>query len=330
MNVLGIETSCDETAASVVRDGVSVLSNIISSTVDQHKKYGGIIPEIAARGHLEAIELVVGEAIRKSRISSAKIALVAVASQPGLPGGLLVGRSFARAFSFSLGVPLVEVDHILAHIYAPFLSVNSKQKKPKLPFIGLAVSGGHTSLIYFESFKKFKILGHTRDDAAGEAFDKVAKILGLSYPGGPEIDRLAKGLSNSNLRFKCARLPDTFDFSFSGIKTAVLYFVREKNIKRKSHRLTLGKRLTVEVARAFQNSVVDVLIEKSIAACKKKKVRDLIIGGGVAANSLLRRKLPLASKLAGINSHFAARCFCTDNAAMIAGLGYQMRPKVMS
>ncbi len=323
MNVLGIETSCDETAAAVVKDGKIVLSNIISSTLSLHRPYGGVIPEIAARGQLEAIDFVVKEALSQAKVNLKNIDLIALTSQPGLPGALLVGRAFAKALSFALNLPLLEVNHILAHVYAPFLEVKSKSLAPKFPLVGLVVSGGHTSLFYFKSFREFELLGQTRDDAAGEAFDKVAKILGLGYPGGPQIDRLAKKNKNVNLRFNCARLPDSFDFSFSGIKTAVLYFVQDWQSRKGRKKLPL--KLQVEIAKAFQDSVVDIIIAKSIAACKNKEVNNLVVGGGVAANSLLRKKMLAMALDEKIKAYFADQSFCMDNAAMVAGLGYQMR-----
>lgn len=323
MNVLGIETSCDETAAAVVRDGKIVLSNIISSTLSLHSRYGGVIPEIAARGQLEAIDFVAREALRKARVTLNSLDLIALASQPGLPGALLVGRAFAKAFSFSLNLPLLEVDHILAHIYAPFLNIKAKEDMPKFPLIGLVVSGGHTSLFYFKSFKEFKLLGQTRDDAIGEAFDKVAKILGLGYPGGPQIDRLARNAEKTKLHFSSARLPGSFDFSFSGIKTAVLYFVRDWQSQH--GRKSLPLKLKKEIAKAFQDSVVDIIIAKSIAACKSEQVDNLVVGGGVAANSLLRKKMFALSRDEKIKAYFAIQSLCMDNAAMVAGLAYQMR-----
>ncbi|MBU2541364.1 MAG: tRNA (adenosine(37)-N6)-threonylcarbamoyltransferase complex transferase subunit TsaD [Candidatus Omnitrophica bacterium] len=323
MNVLGIETSCDETAASVVRDGKKVLSNVISSTLFLHKKYGGVVPEIAARGHLEAIAFVSQEAIKEAKVDLEDIGLIAVTKQPGLPGALLVGLSFARALSFSLGKDLIEVDHTQAHLYSPFLDARLNRKKPKFPLVALVVSGGHTRIFYCKGFRKIQLLGQTRDDAAGEAFDKVAKILGLSFPGGPEIDKLAKAVSRPRLHFNCARLPNSFDFSFSGIKTAVLYFVQDWQRKNPSCKLPFS--LKAEIAAAFQEAVVNVLVDKTIAACKARNVKDLIIGGGVAANSLLRENILQSSLKEKIRVSFSDLEFCQDNAAMIAGLAYHLR-----
>lgn len=325
MYVLGIETSCDETAAALVCNGKKVLSNIISSTLAQHRKYGGVIPEIAARGHIQAIDLVVARAVKEAKIDFKKIGLIAVTAQPGLPGALLVGNVFAKVLGFALDLPLLEIDHTLAHLYAPFLDPDSRRRAAKFPFVGLAVSGGHTSLIFFKTFKQFKILGQTLDDAAGEAFDKVAKILNLPYPGGPEIERLARLQLKPKLRFNCARLKNTFDFSFSGIKTSVLYFVRDWEKNRKRPRV-MPIKLKAEIASAFQLAVVEVLVEKSIAACKEKKVKDLVIGGGVAVNLKLRASMILKAESEGIKVHFAKIPYCLDNAAMVAGLAYQMLP----
>lgn len=329
MYVLGIETSCDETAAAVVAGGVRVLSNVVSSTLALHKKYGGVIPEIAARGHLEVIDIVVIEALKKARIRLKDVGLIGVTRQPGLPGALLVGNTFADALSFALKRPLVAVDHTLAHLYAPFLATGIKKEKvPGFPFVGLVVSGGHTSLIYFKSFRQFRVLGATLDDAAGEAFDKVAKILCLGYPGGPEIDRLAKSCLAPSLKFNCAQLKGSFDFSFSGIKTSVLYFARDWQEKSGKEARSMPLKLKAEIASAFQKSVVSILIEKSILACKQKKVRALVIGGGVSANSMLREELSKAGRAQNLNVYFSQLQYCLDNAAMVAGLAYQMKPKL--
>lgn len=329
MYVLGIETSCDETAAAVVADGARVLSNVISSTLALHKKYGGVVPEIAARGHLEAIDIVVKEALKKSRIKLKDIGLIGVTRQPGLPGALLVGNTFADALSFALKRPLIAVDHTLAHLYSPFLESGLHGKRvPRFPFVGLVVSGGHTSLIYFKSFRQFKVLGVTLDDAAGEAFDKVAKILGLGYPGGPEIDRLSKACLIPSLKFNCAQLKGTLDFSFSGIKTSVLYFVRDWQEKNRKNVRSMPLKLKAEIAGSFQRSVVSNLIEKSILACKLKNVDSLVIGGGVSANSLLRKELFSLGSFEKINIYFSELQYCLDNAAMVAGLAYQMRTRL--
>lgn len=318
MNILGIETSCDETGAAVVQNGIFLRSNIVASSLNEHKKYGGIIPEIASRRQMEVIRFVVDEALEKAGVPLDDIDAVAVTVKPGLIGSLLVGISFARSLSYAAKKPLVEVDHIKAHLYANFLvePTNKSKTPPKLPAVGLVVSGGHSSLFYVKNFRSFRLLGQTRDDAAGETFDKVARILELGYPGGPVIDRLSKTGENKDIRFTCAEIPGTLDFSFSGIKTAVLYHVRQYKEK---------KDIPVNrIAYAFQNSVVSVLTDKCLAACKKTKAKTLLIGGGVAANSSLREHLQSECQKHGINVFFPPLPLCLDNAAMIAGLGYHL------
>ncbi len=319
-NILGIETSCDETAAAVVQNGKIVLSNIVVSSLKEHAQYGGIIPEIASRRQLEFINAIVEQSLIRAKITLKDIDAIAVTGQPGLIGSLLVGISFARALSFAINKPLISVDHIKAHAYANFLEFPGMHAtKPTLPAVALVVSGGHTNLYHIKTFSQFRLLGQTLDDAAGEAFDKVAKILDLGYPGGPAIDHLAKKGRKTKIRFKGATLPDTYNFSFSGIKTAVLYHHRD----RKHH-----KDFSVaETAYAFQDSVVSVLTKKSIAACQKLKVKTLLIGGGVAANSALREQINSESAKNKINVHFPPLSLCTDNAAMIAGFGFHLCPQ---
>ncbi|MFC1704462.1 tRNA (adenosine(37)-N6)-threonylcarbamoyltransferase complex transferase subunit TsaD [Candidatus Omnitrophota bacterium] len=312
MLVLGIETSCDETAAAVVRDGRKIISNVIASSLALHKRYGGVIPEIASRAHVESIGYVVAEAIDKARINKHQIGLIAATAHPGLPGSLLVGSSFAKALSFALKKPLVEVDHIKAHLYASFLETT----QPRLPFVGLVVSGGHTELFYVKKNWCFTRLGSTLDDAAGEAFDKVARILNLGYPGGPIIDRLSRKAQNKTIRFGCANIPDSHNFSFSGIKTAVLYFTQDKKKMR-------GVQLS-DIAYAFQKPVVEVLVEKAISACENKRVHTLVVGGGVAANSYLRKRLLEEAKKKRIGVFCPQLNLCMDNAAMVAGLGFHL------
>jgi N6-L-threonylcarbamoyladenine synthase len=319
-HILGIETSCDETAAAVVRDGRVVLSNIVASSLKEHARHGGIIPEIASRRQLEYINTVVRQALSEAKTELSGIDAIAVTGSPGLIGSLLVGISFARALSFALNKPLIEVDHIQAHAYANFLDLGEpreEKKRPPLPAVALVVSGGHTNLYAIKTFHTFRLLGSTLDDAAGEAFDKVAKILDLGYPGGPAIDRLAKEGKNTELRFNSAALPDSYDFSFSGVKTAVLYQYRD----RQKHQKNFSP---AQTAYAFQQSVVSVLTDKSIAACKKLKTKTLVIGGGVAANSALRAHLTAEASKNGIDVHFPPMALCTDNAAMIAGLGFHL------
>jgi len=319
MNVLGIETSCDETAAAVVRNGKFVLSNIIVTSLKEHSKYGGIIPEIASRRQLEYITAVCEQSLAQAKIELKNVDALAVTNKPGLIGSLLVGTSFARALSFAIGKPLVNVDHIKAHAYSNFLEFSdssSNRKPPRLPAIALVVSGGHTNLYHIKSIGQFRLLGKTLDDAAGEAFDKVAKILDLGYPGGPAIDRIAKrGLGNPP-QFKSAPLPGSYNFSFSGVKTAVLYH-HQKHKDDKDFSVK-------EIAYAFRESVVSVLIKKCMDACRKFKTKTLLIGGGVAANSELRQQLSVESKINKIDIYCPPLSVCTDNAAMIAGLGYHL------
>lgn len=311
MNVLGIETSCDETSASVVCDGKKVLSNIVSSSLNLHRKYGGIVPEIASRMQLETITCVAQEALRKARISLTDIGLVSVTSNPGLSGSLLVGLSFAEAVSFGLSLPLLGLDHVHSHIYANFLEA----KTIKFPFVALVVSGGHTSLFYVKGFKQIKILGQTLDDACGEAFDKVAKLLGLGYPGGPLIEKLAQRGNSKKIKFRCCGTKGELDFSFSGIKTAVLYLI-------KARRLSVAEKS--DIAASFQETIIDSLLEKSFLACKMKKANRLLLGGGVIANNRLREKFLAAAEKEGLRCYFPQKKFCMDNAAMVAGFGYQL------
>ncbi|HOX54170.1 MAG: tRNA (adenosine(37)-N6)-threonylcarbamoyltransferase complex transferase subunit TsaD [Candidatus Omnitrophica bacterium] len=312
MITLGIETSCDETSASVVKDGREVLSNVVASSLNLHKKFGGIVPEIASRAHLESINFVVSQALKESKKKLKDINLIAVTSDPGLIGSLLVGVSFARALSFALRKPLVEVDHVKAHLYASFF----EKSAPRFPFVGLVISGGHTNLYRVNNFFSFKLLGTTLDDAAGEAFDKVAKILDLGFPGGPIIDKISAKVKNNRLRFNYSQLPGTFNFSFSGLKTAVLYYVNKNQ-----HKKDFSPKC---VAASFQEAVVDNLVEKSIFACKKLRIRSLVLGGGVVANSRLRTKLSQEAEYQDIKVYFPQRNLCLDNAAMVAGLGFQI------
>jgi N6-L-threonylcarbamoyladenine synthase len=312
MNVLGIETSCDETSAAVVKDGRQVLSNVVSSSLKFHSKYGGIVPEIASRMQLETITQVADSAIKESGISLKNIHLISVTSGPGLLGSLLVGISFAKSVSLSLDIPVIGIDHVYSHLYANFLNGAG----PKLPFVALVVSGGHTSLFYVRGFDKIEVLGQTQDDACGEAFDKVAKILGLGYPGGPFIEKLARQGDPRKIKFHCSGTKNPLDFSFSGIKTAVLY-------KTQGRRLSMAKKK--DIAASFQETVIETLISKSFLACKLKRVKSLVIGGGVVANNRLRAKFLGEAK--GIKCYFPPKELCLDNAAMVAGFGYQLFKK---
>jgi N6-L-threonylcarbamoyladenine synthase len=310
MIVLGIETSCDETGVGIVKDGRTILSNVVESSLKIHSKYGGVIPEIASRLQLESIAGVYREAVNAAKIKEKSINLIAVTTGPGLPGSLLVGVSFAKALAFSLGKPILGVNHVHSHIYANLLC----HKKVKFPSVALVVSGGHTSLFYVKDFSNIQTLGQTQDDACGEAFDKVAKIMGLGYPGGPLIEKLAKNGDRNKIKFSCSGTRGELDFSFSGIKTAVLYYLKNNRLKSGSKDASL--------AASFQESSINVLTRKSLLACKYKDVKQLLIGGGVAANNCLRRKFMIASKNAGIDCFFPDTSLCMDNAAMVGGLAY--------
>jgi len=306
--VLGIETSCDETSAAVVKDGRKLFSNEVASSLKFHKKYGGVIPEIASRLQLEIITEVTQSALEDARTKLKDLDLISVTSGPGLLGSLLVGISFAKALSFSLNIPLLGVNHVHSHLYANFLD----RESIAMPFIALVVSGGHTSLFYLRDFDKIELLGSTYDDACGEAFDKVAKILGLGYPGGPLIEKLALKGNPKSVRFNCFGPKNSFDFSFSGIKTAVFYYVNNKN-------LSISEKQ--DICASFQEAVVDTLIRKSISACKLKKVNRLLLGGGVVANSYLRKKFTQAARENSLKCYFPPMALCMDNAAMVAGFG---------
>lgn len=315
MITLGIETSCDETSAAVVENGRYVLSNVVSSSLRLHQKYKGIIPEIASRAHIESLSFVVKDALRKAQKKITDIGLVCVTKGPGLVGSLLVGISFAKALSFSIKKTLIGVDHLQAHLYASFLAKGKKQSRgfPALPCVGLVVSGGHTSLFFVSKDFDFKCISQTADDAAGEAFDKVAKILGLGYPGGPVIEKLARRGNPESVKFSCSA-SDELGFSFSGIKTAVLYKVH-------SPQSTVHRK---DIAASFQKAVVEALVEKSLLACERKKIATLVVGGGVAANRYLRQRLTEEAGIPKIKVYFPDFALSLDNAAMISGLGYQL------
>ncbi|MBW1740711.1 MAG: tRNA (adenosine(37)-N6)-threonylcarbamoyltransferase complex transferase subunit TsaD [Deltaproteobacteria bacterium] len=314
MRVLGIETSCDETAAAVVSDGYVILSNVVWSQVATHHPYGGVVPELASRKHIEKIVPVVEKALADSGGDSNRLDGVAVTCGPGLVGALLVGLSFAKAFAYARGLPITGVNHLHGHIAAVYLQPDP----PPFPFVALLASGGHTNLYYVAGPMDFEHMGQTRDDAAGEAFDKVAKILGLGYPGGMVIDQLAQQGDPERIRFPRAFLDKSgFDFSFSGVKTAVARYVqREKEDS--------SKRIQ-DIAAGFQEAVVDVLVQKGISAVKAKGCQHLALVGGVASNRRLRERIKEATQEAGIAVHIPPPELCTDNAAMIAAIGdYQL------
>jgi len=312
MLILGIETSCDETAASVVKNGIDILSNVISSSLKYHKRFGGVVPEIATRRHVENIDKVINRSLKEAGIDIKDLGAVAVTGGPGLPGALLTGVSCAKSISYSLGKPLISVDHLRAHIYSAIMIKGA----PKFPFIGLIISGGHTRLCIIEGFDKFKTLGDTLDDAVGEAYDKVAKILGLGYPGGPVIDQLAKKGNPEAIRFTCRAVNGTLDFSFSGIKTAVLYWVKGEGLRVKSR--------IPDVAASFQEAALKVIVENSIKALERYKIKSFVVGGGVSANSRFREMMQREAMYRGFKLYFPPLNLCSDNAAMIAGLAYRL------
>ena len=310
MLILGIETSCDETAAAVVKDGRTVLSNVISTQIDIHKLYGGVVPEVASRKHLEAINAVIDDALSKAGVTIDDIDAVAVTYAPGLVGALLVGVSAAKAISYAAKKPLIPVHHIRAHICANY--IEHIELEP--PFVSLVCSGGHSHIIYVKSYNEYEILGQTRDDAAGEAFDKVARVLELGYPGGPKIDALAKKGDEDSITFKKVSFgKDNYDFSFSGIKTGVINYLHNANQK--------GEGVCYEnIAASFQKSVVEVLIDNLLQAAKSVGCNTVTLAGGVASNSRLRKELD--NKKGNINSYYPSPILCTDNAAMVACCGY--------
>ena len=315
MLILGIDTSCDDTSAALVQDGRKIISNIVSSQSDIHTKYGGIVPELASRRHIEMIMPVVKEALKQAGITLPDLSAVAVCHGPGLIGSLLVGCSFAKAVCYGKNIPLVGVNHLEGHLLSPFL----EEKAPEFPFLSLVVSGGHTSLYLAEDYGKYTLMGKTRDDAAGEAYDKVSKLLGLSYPGGPIIDNLAKEGNPKAVAFPRAYLPDTLDFSFSGLKTAVLHHVKGlPSYPALSHD---PSRLP-DIAASFQAALVDVLVRKTEWAVEKTGIRRVALSGGVSANSGLRQKIKEMGEKNHIEVFIPSVSLCTDNAAMISAAGY--------
>ena len=305
--ILGIETSCDETAAAVVADGRDVLSSVVSSPIDLHARFGGVVPEIASRAHVDLIVPVVAEAMLHAGVEGPDVAAVACTVGPGLIGSLLVGVSHAKALALVWDVPFVGVNHLEGHLYASFL----EEPDLELPAVVLLVSGGHTLLILMEAPGRYRLLGGTIDDAAGEAFDKVARFLGLGYPGGPAIDKLSMEGDPSAVAFPRGLKGDGFDFSFSGLKTSVITYVR------KHPELDVA-----DVAASFQEAVVDVLVTKARAAARETGAKAICLAGGVAANSSLRERTLDACIADGLHAYLPSRAMCTDNAAMIAAAGW--------
>ncbi|MDN5347100.1 MAG: tRNA N6-adenosine threonylcarbamoyltransferase [Clostridia bacterium] len=309
--LLAIETSCDETAAAVVVNGREVRSNVIASQVAAHRRFGGVVPEIASRRHLEAIVPVVEAALGEAGLGFKDLDGVAVTYGPGLAGALLVGLSYAKAVAYALRRPLIGVHHLLGHIYAAFLEYPGLE----LPAVCLVVSGGHTHLIYLRDHVRRRILGSSRDDAAGEAFDKVARALGLGYPGGPHLERLAAAGDPHALHFPRAWLEEgSFDFSFSGVKTAVLNYLKQQSGEEEGR--------LADIAAGFQAAVVEVLVTKTVRAAKEYGVKTILAVGGVAANTALRRALAAGAEEEGLMALFPRPAFCTDNAAMIGCAAY--------
>jgi N6-L-threonylcarbamoyladenine synthase len=321
INILGIETSCDETAAAIVTDGRIIKSSVVASQAKLHEKYGGVVPEIASRAHIEKIYPVIKEALEQANVTKDDIDAVAVANQPGLTIALVVGVTAAKTLSFAWDKPLIAIDHLHAHMQSAILS----EENLELPAVALIVSGGHTSLYDYHSPLEPKLLGFTIDDAAGEAFDKVATILKLPYPGGPSIEKAAADGNPNAIKFPRSMLDrDSLDFSFSGIKTAVLYHCRGQNMKGENKVDSMSQHQIADIAASFQAAVIDVLVKKTKRAVKKIKARTILLGGGVAANSSLRTALQVMcdSHAPPIKLLVAPKQYCTDNAVMVASLGY--------
>ena len=318
LNILGIETSCDETAAGVVADGRVLMSNVISSQIDLHAKYGGVVPELASRQHVRDLIPVLEQAATDADLSLEDMDAIAVTYGPGLAGSLITGVNAAKAISYSLGIPLIGVNHLEGHIYASWLTKTELEKDPGSPLACLVASGGHTDLLLMEGHGKYKLVGRTRDDAAGEAFDKAARILGLGFPGGPEIQRVSEG-ANGEEDLPRAWRRGTLDFSFSGIKTALLHIAQDRGLYPSPKNGVDTERLIRELAAAFQESVVDVLSTKLVEMASKYKANGLVLGGGVTANARLRKEITKRSHLPVI---IPPPILCTDNGAMIAACGY--------
>ncbi|MFH1288991.1 MAG: tRNA (adenosine(37)-N6)-threonylcarbamoyltransferase complex transferase subunit TsaD [bacterium] len=321
MYILGIETSCDETAAAVVNGKKELLSNVVFSQLRVHKPYGGVVPEFASRNHLKKINIVISQAVEKAGIKLSDLSAIAVTCTPGLIGSLLIGISTAKALAYALNIPLVGINHLYGHIYANYINDNRK----KFPGIALVVSGGHTSLFLCSSHNNFFLLSQTRDDAAGEAFDKVAKIMNLGYPGGPLIEKIAKKGDPDIFKFPSARFKkgNKLDFSFSGLKTAVWYAF---NKNRDADKICLQN-----LAAGFQKSVVDTLVRNTFESAAQYKIKNILLSGGVAANSVLRKAMAEKAKEKGLCLFCPPKGFCTDNAAMIAVAGaYKMRKSLVA
>ncbi|MCJ7666163.1 MAG: tRNA (adenosine(37)-N6)-threonylcarbamoyltransferase complex transferase subunit TsaD [Actinobacteria bacterium] len=310
--ILGIETSCDDTCASIVGNGSEILSNVVSSQNEIHRKYGGVVPEVASRRHIEMIDIVIGEALEKAGKNLKEIDAVSVTNRPGLIGSLLVGVGAAKAISYAMKIPLIAVNHLEAHLYSNLLENQGMTGD----FLGLIVSGGHSSLYLVDGEWKISELGHTVDDAAGEAFDKIARYLGLGYPGGPIIDKMSKEGNEEAIDFPRPMIDSgDFNFSFSGLKTALIY-------RTKKNRDLLDKNNTADLVASFQKAVVDVLVHKTISAARQSGVDQVLVSGGVAANSRLREELIKKGEENNIKIYIPSLHLCMDNAAMVGCLGY--------
>ncbi len=324
MLILGIESSCDETAAAVVEDGRRIRSNVIATQIETHRRFGGVVPEIASREHLEKIDEVVSEALRGAGIGIDGINGIAVTQGPGLVGSLLVGINYAKGLAYAAGKPIVGVNHIEGHIYSPVF----EHGEPEYPALALVVSGGHTNLFLIPEPERYKLIGRTRDDAAGEAFDKVSKLLGLGYPGGPLIDRLARQGDRRAIIFPLAEIKDPLhrlDFSFSGLKTAVLRYVRENDIPQVADPAA-APQVVLDLCASFQNAVVRALVRSLRKAAEEYRPRTILLAGGVACNSELRASVSELATGMAIPLHIPSPVHTTDNAAMIAAAGY---PKLL-
>ena len=305
--ILGIESTCDETSASLLKGGKEIVTNVIYSQIEEHKKYHGVVPELASRAHAAKIATVINEALGKHPLD-----YVACASGPGWPGGLMVGRVAAETLANFKKVPIIGVNHLEGHIFACEFEGSQVKERLQFPLVALVVSGGHTELWYVKNYGDYKILGRTRDDAAGEAFDKVAKLLGLAYPGGPQVSKQALSGKRDAIHFPRPLLPGTWEFSFSGIKTSVSYYLRDhQNFS------------IPDVCASFEEAMVDTLVTKTLWAAKKYKVKHIAVGGGVAANALLRERMEKEAGKLGVTAHFVDRKLSSDNAAMIALAAYK-------
>ena len=318
IKILGIETSCDETAVGVVEDGRTLLSNVISSQADLHSAYGGVVPEVASRQHVRDLVPVLEQAAASSGLALEEMNAIAVTFGPGLAGSLITGVNAAKAIAYSLGIPLIGVNHLEGHIYASWLGQEDLENDPGFPLACLVASGGHTDLLLMEGHGRYVLVGRTRDDAAGEAFDKAARILGLGFPGGPEIQRVSEGATGEE-KLPRAWMKDTLDFSFSGLKTALLHMAQDRGIYPVPEDGVDQARLVREMAAAFQESVVDVISSKLVEMAAKYRVKGLVLGGGVTANARLREEIVRRSPLPVI---IPPPVLCTDNGAMIAACGY--------